>query len=87
MALDVLDGDRRIVDQDADGQRQAADCHQVDGLAQRFNTRMDDRMDSGIDTAMMQVLRQLPRKSRISAAFSSGVIILIPDIARMCRKK
>ena len=32
------------------------------------------RMDNGIDTAMMQVLRQLPRNSRISAAVSAAAI-------------
>jgi hypothetical protein len=32
-----------------------------------LRTMMDVRMDSGIDTAMMRVLRQLPRKSRIMA--------------------
>ena len=32
------------------------------------------RIDSGIDTAMMQVLRQLPRNSRISAAVRQAAI-------------
>ena len=33
MGVDVLDRDRRFVDQDADGQRQAAERHDVDRLA------------------------------------------------------
>jgi hypothetical protein len=34
-AVGILDGHRGIVDQYADGQRQAAQSHGVDGLAQR----------------------------------------------------
>ena len=34
----------------------------------RPSTMIDVRMDSGIETAMMSVLRQLPRKSRIITA-------------------
>ncbi len=33
--LDVLDGDRRIIDQDADGERQPAQRHDVDRLPDR----------------------------------------------------
>ena len=33
MALDVFDRDGGVVDQDADGQREAAERHDVDGLA------------------------------------------------------
>src|SRR5690242_7618703 len=33
-----------------------------------LSTITDDRIDSGIDTAMMRVLRQLPRKTRIMTA-------------------
>ncbi len=40
-----------------------------------LSARIDDRMDKGIDTAMMQVLRQLPRKSRISAAVSNEAMM------------
>ena len=35
VAVDVLDRHRRIIDQDADRQRQAAQRHDVDGLAER----------------------------------------------------
>ena len=35
IAIDVLDGDRGVVHQDADRQRQAAQRHDVDGFAQR----------------------------------------------------
>ena len=34
----------------------------------------EDRIDSGIEIAMMQVLRQLPRNSRIIAAVSAAAI-------------
>ena len=41
VAVDVLDLHRRIVHQDADGQRKTAQRHDVDGLAQR--TQRDQR--------------------------------------------
>ena len=34
-AIDVFDGDGGVVDQDADGQREASQGHDVDGLSQR----------------------------------------------------
>ena len=34
ITVDILDLDRGVVDQDADGQRQTAQGHDVDGLAQ-----------------------------------------------------
>ena len=42
---DVFDGDRGIVDQDTDRQRQAAEGHDVDGLAQR--EQRNDRCQDG----------------------------------------
>ena len=35
VAVDVLDGDGRVVDEDADSQRKAAERHDVDGLAEQ----------------------------------------------------
>ena len=35
VAVNVLDRHRGVIDQDADGERQAAQGHQVDGFAQR----------------------------------------------------
>ncbi len=43
--VDVLDGDRGVVDQDADGQRQAAQGHDVQRLAERRQQR--DRAQDG----------------------------------------
>ena len=39
-----------------------------------YMTRIDDSTDSGIEIAMMQVLRQLPRNSRIIAAVRQAAI-------------
>ena len=76
IAIDVLDLDRGVVDQDADGERQAAQGHDVDGLAQRReHAAASTRMDSGIETAMMSVLRQLPRKTRIMSAVRQAAMI------------
>ena len=65
LRFDVFDFDRRVVDQDADRQRQAAERHDVDGLAQRAQHQIEVRIESGMETAMISVLRQLPRKIRI----------------------
>ena len=65
IAIDVFDLDGGVVDQDADGERQAAEGHDVDGLAERREQMSEQRIESGMETAMMIVERQLPRKSRI----------------------
>ncbi len=73
--FDVLDRHRGIVDENAHREREAAERHDVDGLARARAARAaTSRIDSGIDIAMMQVLRQLPRKSRIIAAVSAAAI-------------
>ncbi len=43
MAVDVLDGDGRVVDEDADREREAAEGHQVDRFAERG--QQGDRAD------------------------------------------
>ena len=49
VAVDVLDFDGGVVDQDADGQRQAAQGHDVDGLVQRVehDERAENRERNG----------------------------------------
>ena len=75
VAVDVLDRDRRVVDQDADGQRKAAERHDVDGLAEQRKARStNSRTASGIETVMMRVDRQLPRKIRIMNPVSAAAI-------------
>ena len=77
VAVDVFDLHRRVVDQDADRQRQAAERHHVERVAQRDTaSTIDDRIASGIDTATISVLRQLPRNSRIIAAVSRPAMML-----------
>ena len=52
--VDVLDRHDRVVHQDADGEREAAERHDVDRLAEgAAGTMIEARMDSGIDTAMI----------------------------------
>ena len=66
VAVRVLDFDRGVVHQDADGQRQAAQRHDVDGLAEQAQITISEvRIESGIEMQTMRVLRQLPRNSRI----------------------
>ena len=38
----------------------------------KLSTMIEVRMESGMETAMMSVLRQLPRKSRIISAVRHG---------------
>ncbi len=40
-----------------------------------LSTMIELRIDSGIETAMMSVLRQLPRKTRIISAVRHAAII------------
>ena len=60
--IDVLDGDGRVVDQDADRERRPPSvitlivCPSSDSAIRELSTA------SGIDTVMMSVERQLPRK-------------------------
>jgi hypothetical protein len=65
IAVDVFDLDRRVVDQDADGQRNPPRVMMlmVSPSAERQISEL--RMESGMETAMMMVERQLPRKMRI----------------------
>ena len=49
--MDVLDLDRRVVDQNADRQRQAAERHHVERMAQGVRAAtIEVRIDSGIET-------------------------------------
>ena len=75
IAIDVLDRHRGIVHQDADRQRQSAQRHDVDRLASSARARSNEhRIDSGIETAMMSVDRQLPRNTRIMTAVRQAAI-------------
>ena len=75
MAVDVFDRHRRVVDQDADRQREAAERHHVDRLAEQRKARSAKlRTASGIDTVMIRVDRQLPRKTRIIKPVSAAAI-------------
>ena len=75
VAVDVLDLDRRVVDQHADRQRQAAQRHQVQRLAGQEEA--DDRRPAsaiGIEVQTMTTERQLPRKKRIISDTSAAAI-------------
>ena len=76
IALDVLDGDGGIVDQDTDGEGQTAQGHDVDGLAQETERKGSMSGWKGEwRSAMISVLRQLPRKSRIIRPVSTAAMI------------
>ena len=56
MALDVLDDHRAVVDEDADGQREAAERHRVQGLAADVHHQHggDDRQRNGRENDQRQ---------------------------------
>ena len=85
IAVDVLDFDGGVVDQDADGQRQAAEGHDVDGLAEGARASSEERIESGMETAMMSVLRQLPRKTRIMIAVRQAAMMASRTTPLMAR--
>ena len=77
IAMDVFDLDGGVIDQNTDRERQAAERHHVERVAQQAQHRqIDERIDSGIETATMNVLRQLPRKRRIIVAVSNPAMML-----------
>ena len=63
IALDILDRDGGIVDQDADGKARPPRVMML--MVSCGERRTDTRIESGIEIAMISVLRQLPRKIRI----------------------
>jgi len=67
IAVDVFDFNGGVVDEDADGEGEAARVMMlmVSPRAERMMSEL--RMESGMETAMMMVERQLPRKMRIMA--------------------
>ena len=75
IAFNVLDFDGGVVHQNAHRQRQTAQGHDVEGLAQRAQQRSPKiRIESGIEMAMISVVRQFPRNSRIMAAVRQAAI-------------
>ena len=64
MPVDVLDRHGGVIDQDADRERQAAERHDVEGLAGRGQGgHASTGSASGIEVAMITVERQLPERS------------------------
>jgi hypothetical protein len=72
--VDVLDGHRGVVDQDADGQGQAAQGHDVQRLMQGRQGGDGRQHGQGIEIAMITVERQLPRNSRIITLVRAAAI-------------
>jgi len=66
VCIDTFNGHRCVVHQNPDRQRKPAQRHDVDGLTQRRQTHDRARIDSGMETKMMTVLRQLARKAEPS---------------------
>ena len=89
MVVDVFDRHGAVVDQDADGERQPAERHDVDGLAEpRQRGRARTGSPSGISMRMMTVERQLPRNSRIitpTSAAASAASRMTPNTAALTK--
>ena len=74
MPVDVLDGHRRLVDEDAHREREPAQGHEVERLAQHPERGDRAQHRSGIEVATIKVERQLPRNSRIIRPVSAAAI-------------
>ena len=72
VAMRVLDLHRRVVDQDADGQRQSPSVITLMVWPSRLRMQMEVRIESGIEMHTISVLRQLPRNSRITMPVRDG---------------
>ena len=70
-ALDILDHDDRVVDDDADGQHQRQQRHGVGGIADREQTANVPMIDTGTATSGMRVVRSLPRNRNTTIATST----------------
>ena len=63
IAVDVFDFDRGVIDQHADGEGQAAQRHDVDGVAGQVHANDgSERMARGIEVQTTIMLRQDPQK-------------------------
>jgi hypothetical protein len=84
MPVDVLDGDGRIVHQNAHRQREAPSVIRLSVSPESERPITAPRIASGIDTAMITVERHEPRKSRIIRLVSTAAIapsLITPDTA------
>jgi len=73
IAVDVLESDSGVIHQDSRRPTRSAQGHNVDGLrAAMARMLSEQRIESGMETAMMSVERQLPRKTRIMIAVRPG---------------
>jgi hypothetical protein len=64
VAVDVLDFDGGVVDQDADGQRQPPRVMMLMVSCSAPSTISEQRIESGMETAMMMVERQAAEKDQ-----------------------
>ena len=76
VAMDVFDLDGRVIDQNTDCQRETAKGHHVQRVAEQTQDHNDARIDNGIEIITINVLRQLPRKSRIIVAVSTFIVMV-----------
>ena len=72
--MGIFDFDGGVVHQDSYRERQSAERHHVDGFAEQRRDDDEVRIESGIEMQTMNVLRQLPRKSRIIRPVSAAAM-------------
>jgi len=72
IAIDVLNLDRCVIDENTDGKRHAAEGHDVMVSPSAASAAREQRMESGMETAMISVERQLPQKDKDHDASEAG---------------
>jgi len=75
MPVDVFNRHGRVVHQDAHRQRETAERHQIDGFPEGAQMATELNTDNGMESAMISVLRQEPRNSRIISAVSAAAMM------------
>ncbi len=61
IAMDIFNGNSCIIDQDPDGQGQAAQSHDIKVSPIKLKKMIEVMIDRGIDMSTINVLRQLPK--------------------------
>ena len=75
VALDIFDRDGCVILLDSDGEASPPKVMMLIVSCSALRTMIDVRIDSGIEIAMVNVLRQLPRNSRIIRPVKQAAIM------------
>src|SRR5260221_11988624 len=86
--IDVFNGNRGVVHQDTNGQRQTARVIMLMVSPKALSVTIEHRIANGIEIAIIRVLRKSPKKSRIISAVKQAAItpsLTTPSIAAVTK--